>query len=101
MNNFGVRSANCIATCVFHKSTDVFTEVYPNESRAVKEGTYIDDDLTAATYKNAAFMKTQHMDVVCDHAGMPSKGWSFTGDERKDDIPIGDNGEEEDEKVLR
>ena len=43
VNNFGVTSANCIATCALHKSADRFADVYPEESADVKDQSYIDD----------------------------------------------------------
>ena len=66
----------------------------------MKQERYIDNELTAATDKEAALLKTQHIDEICDYVGMPNKGWTFTGDERKYDVPLGDDGEGEDEKVL-
>ena len=48
VNNFGVTSANCIATCALYKSADRFAEVYPLESAEIKDQTYIDDELIAA-----------------------------------------------------
>ena len=100
VNNFEVKSANCIATCALHKSADMFADTYPEESKAVKEQTYIDDELTAAEDKESALLKTKHMDEICEHAGMPNKGWTFSGDSKKSDVPIGDDGSQESEKVL-
>ena len=48
VNNFGVTSANCIATCALRNSADKFASVYPVESLEVKHQTYIDEGLTAA-----------------------------------------------------
>ena len=33
VNNFGVKPANCIATCALYKSADFFAEIYPVESQ--------------------------------------------------------------------
>ena len=100
VNYFSVRSSSCIATCALYKSADVFAEVYPEECRAVKEETYTDDELTAATDKEAALLKTQHMNEICGHACMSNRGWTFTGNEKKEDVLIDDNEEAEDEKVF-
>ena len=39
VNNFGVKSGNCIATCALHKSADMLADVYLKESKAVKVDT--------------------------------------------------------------
>ena len=54
VNNFGVKPANCIATCALRSSADQFSTVYPVESEEVKNQTYIDDQLTAAANKKEA-----------------------------------------------
>ena len=36
VNKFGVVSANCIVTVAFHKSADLFTEIYPVEAEELK-----------------------------------------------------------------
>ena len=97
VNNFGVVSANAIATCALRKTADEFATVYPVESEEVKDQTYIDDQLTAAEDKPAALLKTQRWDEICEHASMPNKGWTFSGDESPD-IPIG--GEENIDRRL-
>ena len=96
--NFGVKPANCIATCALRSSADQFSEVYPVESNEVKTQTYIDDQLTAAANKEEAVVKTQRWDEICDHASMPNKGWTYTGDQVSSDIPLG--GDEEVDKRL-
>ena len=78
VNNFGVTSANCIATCALRKSADEFADVYPIESEEVKSQTYVDDQLGAGTDKDDAVQKTQRWDEICDHASMPNKGWNFS-----------------------
>ena len=98
VNNFGVTSANCIATCALHKSADAFSQIYPLESQELKDQTYVDDELVAAVDMASALVKTARLDEICEHAGMPDKGWIFSGDD-KVDVPIGDVGETE-EKVL-
>ena len=45
VNNFGVTSANCIATCALHKSADCFADIYPEESAEIKTQLYIDVEL--------------------------------------------------------
>ena len=98
VNNFGVVSANCIATCALRRSADEFAAVYPTESEEVKSQTYIDDGLTAAPSKSEAVIKTQRWDEICAHGSMFNKGWTYSGED-KSDIAIG--GDEEDmEKVL-
>ena len=92
VNNFGVRPANCIATCALRRSADEFASLYPVESQEVKEQTYIDDELTAAPDKEQALIKTQRWDEITDHASMPNKGWTFSGDESPN-IPLGDENE--------
>ena len=42
--------------------------------------------------------KTARLDEICEYAGMPNKGWTFSGED-KADVPIGDVGDSE-EKVL-
>ena len=96
--NFGVKPANCIATCALRSSADQFSEVYPVESNEVKTQTCIDDQLTAAANKEEAVVKTQRWDEICDHASMPNKGWTYTGDQVSSDIPLG--GDEEVDKRL-
>ena len=58
VNNFGVKPANCIATCALRSSADQFSQIYPVESEEVKNQTYIDDQLTAAENNEAARRKT-------------------------------------------
>ena len=91
VNNFGVRAANSIATIALHKSADEFASVYPIESREVKEQTYVDDELTAASDMTEARIKTSRWDEICNHAGMPNKGWTFSGDEASD-VELGSGG---------
>ena len=98
VNNFGVTSANCIATCALHKSADVFSEIYPAESRELKEQTYIDDELVAAVDMEHAREKTSRLDEIGEHAGMPNKGWTFSGEDKLD-VSIGEVGDPE-EMVL-
>ena len=100
VNNFGVKPANCIATCALHKSADQFADVYPVECQDIKEQTYIDDELVAAENKEEALSKTKHMDEISEHAGMPNKGWTFTGDDKSASIQIGSGKDEPEEKVL-
>ena len=97
-NYFGVKPANAIATCAFYNSADKFSEIYPEESRELKNQTYIDDELAAAEDMEAALEKTRRFDEICDHAGMPNKGWTFSGDEKSNVMLGGDSGTVE--KVL-
>ena len=99
-NNFGVKPANCIATSALHKSADLFKEVYPEASRDIQEQTYVDDELVAAEDEVKLRQKTQQMDEICTHAGMPNKGWTFSGDKTSSDIQIGNDEEEFQSKVL-
>lgn len=71
VNNFWVKPANCIATCAIHRSADHFAEKYLIESREMKEQTYIDDQLVAATYSETIGLKTERLDEIAEHAGMP------------------------------
>ena len=100
VNNFGVKSANCIATCALHKSADTFAEVYPVESTELKEQTYIDDELIAARNMEEIRVKTSRMDEICEHAGMTNKGWIITGDNSDASVTIGGEAEDLDQKVL-
>ena len=102
VNNFGVKPANCIATSALHKSADHFKDIYPEESEELKRQTYIDDELFAAHSKEHALIKTSRLDEICEHAGMPNKGWTFTGDNKGDIMINGEGSEEQDEieKVL-
>ena len=75
VNNFGVKPANCIATCALRNSADQFAAVYPVESEEVKRQTYIDDGLTAAPSKEEALVKTRRWDEITGHASMFNKGW--------------------------
>ena len=88
VNNFGVTSANCIATCALHKSADKFASVYPGESADVKKQTYVDDALVAATCDREIRQKTDRIDEICEDAGMTNKGWTYSG-ELKSDLSIG------------
>ena len=100
VNNFGVKPANCIATLALHSSADMFVVKYPVESEELKKQTYIDDELISAANKEEAIMKTSRMDMICDHAGMPNKGWTYSGDEGGDKVLIGGDGDVVEEKVL-
>ena len=99
VNNFGVKPANCIATAALHKSADEFAEKYPVESVELKNQTYVDDMLMAAEDKKQAVLKSTRVDEIGQHAGMPNKGWTFSGDDVSDGVVIGDI-EEKKEKVL-
>ena len=99
-NNFGVTSANCIATCAFQKSADSFSEIYPKESEEIKSQTYIDDQLIAAPTMEELCVKTTRMDEICEHAGMKNKGWTYTGDQSDSSFSIGDEAGVASEKVL-
>ena len=101
VNNFGVKAANAIATCALHKSADVFSDVYPEESEEIKKQIYIDDQLLAAPENQQLVIKTQRMDEICDHAGMHNKGWLFSGDPSNvESFSIGDESGVASEKVL-
>ena len=80
VNNFGVVAANTIATCALHRSADHFSDKYPVESRDMKDQTYVDDQLVAAASKEDMMTKTARLDEIAKHAGMPNKGWIFSGD---------------------
>ena len=100
VNNFGIKPANCIATSALHKSADIFAKKYPEASQAIKDQTYIDDELVAAANNAKLHQKTGQMDEITSHAGMSNKGWTFSGDPSSD-IRIGvDVGDNDDEKVL-
>ena len=99
VNNFGVKASGCIATCALHRSADLFTEKYPVESREMKEQTYVDDQLVAATDRESMVEKTRRLDEIAEHAGMPNKGWTFSGDPSSE-VPIGGESEEKEDKVL-
>ena len=81
MYNFGASPANCIATCALRNTADMFADIYPVESREIKEQTYIDDELTAAPSKAEALVKTQRWDEIKAEASMPNKGWKYSGDD--------------------
>ena len=81
VNNFGASPANCIATCALRNTADMFADIYPVESREIKEQTYIDDELTAAPSKAEALLKTQRWDEIKAEASMPNKGWKYSGDD--------------------
>ena len=98
VNNFGVKPANCIATCALRNSADQFASVYPTESEEVKLQTYIDDGLTAAANKQEAALKTERWDEICAHASMHNKGWTMSGDDTPE-VAIGID-EIDIEKVL-
>ena len=99
VNCFGVKPANCIATCALQRSAELFAEKYPEESQELKDQTYVDDQLVAAPSKDLALQKTQRLDEITDHAGMPNKGWTFSGDDVSLDFEIGGD-QAEIEKVL-
>ena len=100
VNNFGVVAANCIATSALHQSADHFKDVYPEESEEIKNQTYVDDELVAATDKSHALVKTSRLDEITDHAGMPTKGWTYSGDDKGVVAISGEEEDVEDEKVL-
>ena len=99
-NNFGVKPANCIATVALGKSADEFKDIYPEECEELKQQSYIDDILIAASDKHLALIKTSHHDEMLSHAGMPNKGWTYTGDDKGDILINGEGDEGQDEKVL-
>ena len=88
VNNFGVKPANCIATSALHKSADMFVNQYPEACQAIKEQTYIDDELVAAENGAALHEKTNQMDEITAHAGMANKGWTYSGDDSCPEIQI-------------
>ena len=100
VNNFGVKPANCIATSALHKSADKFAEIYPSESKELKDQTYIDDELMAAVNMDEAILKTKRLDEICEHAGMPNKGWTFSRDASSTKALIGGEVDESEERVL-
>ena len=100
VNNFGVKPANCIATLALHKSADIFSEKYPQESEDLKFQTYIDDELVAASNREETVEKTRRMDEICEHAGMQNKGWTYSGDHRNSDVVIGGEIDVLEERVL-
>ena len=100
VNNFGVTAANCIATIALHRSAEEFKDLYPVESEEIKTQTYVDDDLVAADDKQHALVKTSRHDEICDHAGMPNKGWTYSGDDISEVSISGEGEEKDDEKVL-
>ena len=101
VNNFGVKPANCIATSALHKSADLYENQYPEACQAIKEQTYIDDELVAAENEAALHQKTNQMDEITTHAGMKNKGWTYSGDETCPEIEIvSEVGDAEEEKVL-
>ena len=81
VNNFGASPANCIATCALRNTADMFADIYPVESKEIKEQTYIDDELTAAPSKAEALIKTQRWDEIKAEASMPNRGWMYSGDD--------------------
>ena len=99
VNNFGVKPANCIATCALHQSADVFAEKYPVASQEIKDQTYVDDELVADVNMMALRRKTAEMDEITDHAGMKNKGWLYSGNVSSGAVSIG-GGDEESGKVL-
>ena len=62
--------------------------------------TYIDDELVAANSKEHALLKTSRLDEICEHAGMPNKGWTCTEDNKGEVLINGVGSEGEDQKVL-
>ena len=100
VNNFGVTSANCIATCALYKSADRFADVYPLESAEIKDQTYIDDELIAAPSDEEIRIKTARFDEICADAGMKNKGWTYTGDKSDSNFAIGESEDDYIEKVL-
>ena len=72
-NNFVVKPVNCIATVALGKSADMFKDIYPEECEELKQQTYIDDILIAASDKRVALIKTSRHDEILAHAGMQNK----------------------------
>ena len=70
------------------------------ESQELKDQTYVDDELVAAADKNQAYDKTRRLDEICSHAGMPNKGWTYSGDDNVEDVSIGGEEIGATEKVL-
>ncbi len=99
VNNFGVKSAGCIATSALQKSADHFAEKYPVESEELKNQVYVDDELVAATDMTHAHNKTSRLDEICDYAGMPNKGWTFSGD-NVGDVSISGESSMDEERTL-
>ena len=65
----------------------------------MEDQTYIDDQLVAGADRESTLEKTRRLDEISDHAGMPNKGWKFTGDQGSD-VLIGSGGDDTEEKVL-
>ena len=59
----------------------------------------MDDQLVAADDKKNAVLKTTRLDEIADHAGMPNKGWVYSGD-MVSDMAIGGDDQDSEEKVL-
>ena len=98
--NFGVKPANCIATCALRKSADRFASSYPVESDDVKNQTYIDDTLIAAASDEEIREKATRIDEICADAGMENKGWVFSGDCSNSDHAIGGETGDLEEQLL-
>ena len=54
----------------------------------MKTQTYVDDELMAADDKQSALIKTSRLDEIGEHAGMPTKGWTFSWED-KSDVALG------------
>ena len=98
-NNFGVKPANCVATSAYHKSADAFADIYPIECQEIKDQTYVDDQLIAAENLSEAKLKTKRIDEIGEHASMPNKGWTYSGD-RSSSVSIGGDVLELEDRVL-
>ena len=59
----------------------------------------MDDQLVAAVNMDTLVEKTGRMDEITDHAGMPNKGWLYSGDISSGSVDIGGT-DEDSEKVL-
>ena len=60
------------------------------ESQYIKDHTYIDDELVAASNMEELVTLMDRLDEIKDHASMPNKGWTVSGERDKSDVSIGD-----------
>ena len=100
VNNFGLKPANCIATCNNHQSAHLIAEKYPVESAALKNQTFVDEEPVAACDKSTLKLNTKRMDEILEHADMPNKGWTCIGDAANDTAVSIGGDEVSSEKVL-
>ena len=94
VNNIGVKSANCVATCAKDKTADMYKDRFPKACEVLVDQTYIDDILSSEDSEDQAKTRADEIEEILREGGMNTKGWTFSG-EKKDLKELGSLKDEE------